>query len=123
MSSRDRDLIDHILDAADNLAEIVAAGRESFDASGLVRSAAERQLEIIGEAAGNLSEQLRAARPELPVAEARGIRNVIVHGYGEVDHEIVWSTIADSVPQLAAALAPLSIKPHRRSSPTTGIEL
>ena len=48
MSQRDNDLIEHILDAAGKLAEIVAAGRENFDASWLVRSAAERQLEIIG---------------------------------------------------------------------------
>ena len=40
MSQRDNDLIEHILDAAGKLAEIVAAGRENFDASWLVRSAA-----------------------------------------------------------------------------------
>ncbi len=55
---RDNDLIEHILDAAGKLAEIVAAGRAAFDDSWLVRSAAERQLEIIGEAAGKLSERL-----------------------------------------------------------------
>ena len=38
MSQRDNDLIEDILDAADKLAEIVAAGRENFDASWLVRS-------------------------------------------------------------------------------------
>ena len=53
MSQRDEDLIEHILDAAAKLAEIVTAGRDYFDASWLMRSAAERQLEIIGEAAGN----------------------------------------------------------------------
>ena len=42
MSQRDNDLIEHILDAASKLAEIVAAGRENFDAGWLVRSAAER---------------------------------------------------------------------------------
>ena len=52
MSQRDNDLIEDILDAAGKLAEIVAAGRKNFDANWLVRSAAERQLEIIGKAAG-----------------------------------------------------------------------
>ena len=71
MSQRDNDLIEHILDAAGKLAEIVAAGRENFDASWLIRSAAERQLEIIGEAAGKLSEQLHERRPTLPISEAQ----------------------------------------------------
>ena len=42
MTLRDQDLIEHILDAASKLAEIVEAGRETFDAGWLVRSAAER---------------------------------------------------------------------------------
>lgn len=58
-------------------AKIVAAGREDFDTSWLVRGAVERQLEIIGEAAGKLSEQLHERRPDLPISEARGLRNVI----------------------------------------------
>ncbi len=52
MSGRDRDLIEHILLAAERLAEIAAGGRNCFEANWMVRAAAERQLEIIGEAAG-----------------------------------------------------------------------
>ena len=104
MSQRDNDLIEHILDAASKLAEIVAAGRENFDASWLVLSAAERQLEIIGEAAGKLSEQLHERRPDLPISEARGMRNVIAHEYGDVDYDLLWHTMSASVPQFAASL-------------------
>ena len=104
MSQRDNDLIEHILDAAGKLAEIVAAGREYFDASWLVRSAAERQLEIIGEAAGKLSEQLHERRPTLPISEARAMRNVIAHEYGDVDYDLLWHTMSASVPQFAASL-------------------
>ena len=104
MSQRDNDLIEHILDAAGKLAEIVAAGRENFDASWLVRSAAERQLEIIGEAAGKLSEQLHERRPTLPISEARAMRNVIAHEYGDVDYDLLWHTMSASVPQFAASL-------------------
>lgn len=104
MSQRDNDLIEHILDAAGELAEIVAAGRENFDASWLVRSAAERQLEIIGEAAGKLSEQLHERRPTLPISEARAMRNVIAHEYGDVDYDLLWHTMSASVPQFAASL-------------------
>ena len=104
MSQRDNDLIEHILDAAGKLAEIVAAGRRAFDDSWLVRSAAERQLEIIGEAAGKLSEQLNRRRPDLPISEARSLRNVIAHEYGDVDYDLLWQTMSASVPQFVASL-------------------
>ena len=55
---RDKELIDDILAAADHLAEIVEAGRVNYDSNWLVRSTAERQVEIIGEAVANLSERL-----------------------------------------------------------------
>ncbi len=104
MSQRDNDLIEHILDAAGKLAEIVAAGRGTFDDTWLVRSAAERQLEIIGEAAGKLSEQLSERRPDLPISEARSLRNVIAHEYGDVDYDLLWQTMSASVPQFADSL-------------------
>ena len=69
-----------------------------------MRSAAERQLEIIGEAAGKLSEQLQERRPDLPISEAKGLRNVIAHDYGEVDYDLLWHTMSANVPQFAASL-------------------
>lgn len=104
MSQRDNDLIEHILDAAGKLAEIVAAGRGTFDDTWLVRSAAERQLEIISEAAGKLSEQLSERRPDLPISAARSLRNVIAHEYGDVDYDLLWQTMSASVPQFADSL-------------------
>ena len=104
MSQRDNDLIEHILDAAGKLAEIVAAGRGAFDDSWLARSAAERQLEIIGEAAGKLSKQLNERRPDLPISEARSLRNVIAHEYGDVDYDLLWQTMSASVPRFADSL-------------------
>ena len=111
MTRHDDDLIEHILAAASRLAEIVDTGREAFDASWMTRSAAERQLEIIGEAAGNLSDGLRTLRPDLPLAKARAMRNVIAHDYDDMDHDLVWDTIATSVPQLVAALLESPTKP------------
>ena len=104
MNARDRDLVEHIRFAAERLAEIVASGREAFDSSWVPRSAAERQLEIIGEAAGNLSEDFRASRRDLPAARARAMRNVLAHEYDDIDYDLVWEAISTSVPQLVAAL-------------------
>ena len=114
MSGRDSGFISHIMLAAARLEEIVEAGRDRFDSSWLVRAAAERQLEIIGEAAGKLSPRLVAQRPDLPLAKARTMRNVIAHDYDDIDHKLVWDTIAASVPDLARALVPLADEPRRR---------
>ena len=67
MNGRDRDLIEHILLAAERLEEIADDGRDRFETSWMARAAAERQLEIIGEAAGKLSQELARQRPGLPL--------------------------------------------------------
>lgn len=105
MSSRDSDLIDHIRLAAERLAEIADAGRDHFEASWIVRAAAERQLEIIGEAAGKLSNEFAQQRPHLPLEKARAMRNFIAHDYDDIDRDLVWEAVCVSAPALAAAVS------------------
>jgi uncharacterized protein with HEPN domain len=67
----------------------------------LLRSAVERQFEIIGEA---LNQALREA-PEIEkrITEARsivGFRNVLAHGYSEVEDHTVWGILTDRLPRL-----------------------
>lgn len=122
MSGRDRDLIEHILLAAERLGGISDAGRDYFEASWMVRAAAERQLEIIGEAAGKLSSELAQQRPELPLDKARAMRNFIAHDYDDIDRDLVWEAISVNAPDLAAAVSDLVDDTHQhRDRP--GIEL
>lgn len=74
----------------------------------LVQSAVERQLEILGEALN----RLRRTDPESAAEVADldriiGMRNVIAHEYGVVDHAIVWSVVESRLPPLADLLAVL----------------
>lgn len=101
---RDHDRVQHILDAADKLAEIVAEGRAAYDTNWRQRDVAERRLLIIGEAAGQLSEEFVAARPALEIRKAKDMRNILVHAYDNVDPDLVWDAIAFSVPKFAAVL-------------------
>lgn len=55
--ARDRESVGHIQRSADRLAELAAAGRDAFDASWVQRSAARWEVQVIGEAAGRLSER------------------------------------------------------------------
>lgn len=107
MNGRDRDLIEHILLAAERLEEIADDGRDLFETSWMARAAAERQLEIIGEAAGKLSQELARQRPGLPLDKARAMRNFIAHDYDDIDRELVWEAISVSAPDLAASLSDL----------------
>ena len=69
-----------------------------------------RAIEIMGEAAGRVSEDVQKAEPEIPWREAVGIRNRLVHAYFDVDLGILWQTVFESVPQLRERLEKLLIK-------------
>lgn len=78
---------------------------EQFLRSDLLRSAVERQLEIIGEALGIASREDPSVEdliPELPRIVA--LRNRIIHGYDSVDPELVWDLAKTKAPALLAQL-------------------
>jgi uncharacterized protein with HEPN domain len=101
--SDDQRLAD-LLDAADELAGIVDRGRESFNADPILRRAAERLLEIIGEAANGLSAETTGRYPTVPWRDITRLRILLAHHYHRVDPGQVWSIAAEHVPAMAAAL-------------------
>lgn len=52
-----------------------------------------RNLEIIGEAANNIPEEVKLQFPEIPWSQLRGLRNRIIHEYFGVDPSIIWFII------------------------------
>ena len=63
-----------------------------------------RHLEVIGEASARLSETLRARHPEVPWREIIGMRNMLIHGYFDIDWEQVWNALERDLPGLRRAL-------------------
>ena len=63
-----------------------------------------RRLEIIGEAAGRVSQQYRDENPDVPWSEMRGLRNRVIHRYDDIDMDIVWETVEQDIPRLIAQL-------------------
>ena len=59
-----------------------------------------RHLQIIGEAASRISSNTQIRFPEVPWGKMIGMRHVLVHGYFEIDLEIVWSVIEKDLPLL-----------------------
>jgi len=71
------------------------------------QSAVFGQIIIVGEAANRLPTAFRAAHSEVPWPKMIGMRNRIVHGYDEIDWDIVWQVAVDVVPELIGLLRPL----------------
>ncbi|MDH5785912.1 MAG: DUF86 domain-containing protein [Chromatiales bacterium] len=73
----------------------------------ILMRAVERSVEIIGEAARRVSEVYKAAHPEVPWRQIIGQRNIIAHEYGQIDHEVLYKTVDEYVPQLIILLTGL----------------
>jgi uncharacterized protein with HEPN domain len=66
-----------------------------------------RTLEVIGEAAKRIPEDLRQKHPEVPWRGMTGMRDKVVHGYFGVDAEVVWRTVREDLPPLRKAISAL----------------
>lgn len=106
MARNDDERLSDIGDAARQVAEIVAAGRDAFDRDRVRQLAVERLLEIIGEAARAMTDQGRSLFPEVPWTDIIGLRTLLAHHYHRVDPAQVWVAATRSVPTLLAALEP-----------------
>ena len=78
--------------------------QKSFVSSGLTYDATLRNLELIGEAATRLPEEVRTAHPEIPWRMMISTRNRLIHAYLGIDNDTVWSIIQDDLPELIEGL-------------------
>ena len=100
-------LLDMLLAARDAQAFVKGLDEGAFLASRLHQNAAIRSLEILGEAAGNVSAATQAVHPEIPWREITGMRHRLIHGYAEVRLDLVWVVLCDHLGALIAQLARL----------------
>ncbi|MDK1031509.1 MAG: DUF86 domain-containing protein [Planctomycetia bacterium] len=82
-----------------------------FESGKVVRYAVERQLLVIGEAARQVSSQLKRANPHIPWNAIIGQRNILAHEYGEILVERIWRVASERIPELVAQLDPLIPNP------------
>lgn len=68
------------------------------------QAAVTRHLEIIGEAAAHVSEDFRAAHPNIPWRRIADFRNVLVHEYFAVDVKLVWEILEQDLPKLKESI-------------------
>ena len=104
-SERDAAYLWDMLEAARN-ARKLTRGLTFKDIMGDFRTrlALERSMEIVGEAARRVSEKFRDEHREIPWQGIIGLRNVIAHEYGELDHNRLYTVARGGVPELIRAL-------------------
>ena len=85
-----------------------------FVASGLVYDATLRNLELIGEAATHVPDEIRAQFPNVPWRLVIATRNRLIHGYLGIDDDTLWSIVVSDVPALLDVLRELQPLPNQR---------
>ena len=91
----------HILEAIESIAEYL----KDFDQEAFIKDkktidAVVRELEIIGKAANNLSEEFKNSHSDIPFRDMTDMRNMLLHEYFGVDAKIVWDTCKKDFPPL-----------------------
>ncbi len=105
MPPDDRVRLRHMIEAAELALNFVAGRqREDLDSDPMLRLALTRAIEIIGEAASRVSEDGQAAASAVPWPRIVAMRNRLIHGYFDIDHDILWHTATENVPALLALL-------------------
>jgi uncharacterized protein with HEPN domain len=92
-----------MLEMCDLLINHVSGRSERAD-DPVIQAAAQRWIEVLGEAASRVSEEVKQGHPEVAWREILGLRVMMARGYFHVDHDIVGSVIDRDVPELREQL-------------------
>ena len=98
MNNKSHLYLNHILDSCRNILEFTKdIDFKTFINKRLIQSAVIRELEIIGEATKNLSDDIRNHSKEIPWKKLAGMRDKLIHGYFTVDLKEVWITVKKDI--------------------------
>ncbi len=100
----DRVLLEHIRECIERIREYTGSNSDSFYASRLVQDAVVRNLQMLAESTQRLSKPVKETEENIPWRAISGFRNVLVHGYLEIDLDAVWSVVEHELPELSRAI-------------------
>jgi uncharacterized protein with HEPN domain len=86
---------------------VVGKTRSELDRDRLLQLGLTRLIEIVGEAAGQVSDETRRLQPTIPWSKIVGMRNRLIHAYFAVNLDILWDTVILELPTLIGQLEAL----------------
>ena len=106
MSKRDwRLFISDILESIEKIERYtLGVSYEEFMKDDKLKDAVVRNLEIIGEAANYIPDEIKVKYKDIPWRQIVGLRHRLIHGYFVVDYDIVWNIIIKDIPRLKTAI-------------------
>ena len=81
--------------------------RAEFERNLMLQDAVAHQIQMIGEAASQISTEFQQSHADIPWRQIIGMRHRLVHDYNKIDVQRVWEAARGSVPQLIGAVEPL----------------
>lgn len=98
----------HMLDAAQEAVTFVQGrSRTDLDTDRQLVLSLVKEVEIIGEAAYQITQATRDNLPEIPWEDIIGMRHRLVHAYFDINLNILWRTVQEDLPALVTALKPI----------------
>ena len=94
-----------MLDAARKVSNVIAGrSRSDLEADDLLALALTKLVEIIGEAAKNVSAARRERYPQVPWKQMAATRDRLIHGYFDVDLDVLWEIVSGDLPSVVPEL-------------------
>jgi uncharacterized protein with HEPN domain len=112
---RTEDYLEHISEAIDRATSYLQPLQtlEALQRNQQVQDAIVRNVEVIGEAATKIQKiapEFIDQHPQIPWAQMRAMRNVVIHEYFFLDLKIVWTTVKDDLPKLKRQIEDLLLE-------------
>lgn len=105
MQPDDRIRLQHMVDAGREAIGFASGQtRTDLDSNRMLLLSLVKSVEILGEAANKISDEIRNQYPDFPWREMVTMRNRLIHGYFDINLDIVWQTVVTELPPLIAAL-------------------
>lgn len=113
---RARDFVGHMLDAIARIERYIALtpNEDAFERNQLIQDAVVKNLAVLGEAAQNIrreAPEFAAHHANVPWELIYGMRNRVIHGYFDINTEVVWQTVKGDLPDLRKALERIQVQP------------
>ncbi len=114
----DKQRLLHILESIAEIEKYTShVSLDSFMENSMMRYASIKQIEIIGEAANQISTDTKNRFSDIQWRQIVGLRNVLVHEYFGVDNQLVWQIIVHDIPNLKVAVQAILLEINHDNTP------